>query len=200
MEDFNLRNYLYNNPLLEEEKEEEKPKGKKSKPSKDKKSKEEDIKENKLRGYIREKITSILKEAETEEEDVDVDVDVEDTEDVDIDIEKEVDVEDEEIESDIEVKTSVPGESADEDAVLGLLTKAQEEAEKLGDPKLLDQIGNTITFFTRKHIVKSDETRGSSDIDEGVEDEDEDKDEPWKDLQRISTGRPLTKREYDNWF
>ena len=163
MEDFNLRNYLYNNPLLEEEKEEEKPKGKKSKPSKDKKSKEEDIKENKLRGYIREKITSILKEAETEEEDVDVDVDVEDTEDVDIDIEKEVDVEDEEIESDIEVKTSVPGESADEDAVLGLLTKAQEEAEKLGDPKLLDQIGNTITFFTRKHIVKSDETRGSAD-------------------------------------
>jgi hypothetical protein len=161
MEDFNLRNYLYNNPLLEEEKKEEKPKGKKSKP---KKSKEEDIKENKLRGYIRERITSILKEAETEEEDVDVDVDVEDTEDVDIDIEKEVDVEDEEIESDIEVKTSVPGESADEDAVLGLLTKAQEEAEKLGDDKLLDQIGNTITFFTRKHIVKSDETRGSSDF------------------------------------
>jgi hypothetical protein len=197
MEDFNLRNYLYNNPLLEEEKKEEKPKGKKSKP---KKSKEEDIKENKLRGYIRERITSILKEAETEEEDVDVDVDVEDTEDVDIDIEKEVDVEDEEIESDIEVKTSVPGESADEDAVLGLLTKAQEEAEKLGDPKLLDQIGNTITFFTRKHIVKSDETRGSSDIDEGVEDEDEDKDEPWKDLQRISTGQPLSKREYDEWF
>ena len=161
MEDFNLRNYLYNNPLLEEEKKEEKPKGKKSKP---KKSKEEDIKENKLRGYIRERITSILKEAETEEEDVDVDVDVEDTEDVDIDIEKEVDVEDEEIESDIEVKTSVPGESADEDAVLGLLTKAQEEAEKLGDDKLLDQIGNTITFFTRKHIVKSDEIRGSSDF------------------------------------
>ena len=26
------------------------------------------------------------------------------------------------------------------------------------------------------------------------------KDEPWKDLKRISTGRPLTKREYDNWF
>jgi len=198
MKDFNLRDYLYNNPLLEAEKEEkeekETPKGKKSK------GKKKDIKEEALRGYIREKITSILKEAETEEEDVDVDVDVEDTEDVDIDIEKEVDVEDEEIESDIEVKTSVPGESADEDAVLGLLTKAQEEAEKLGDPKLLDQTGNTITFFTRKHIVKSGETRGVSDIDEGVEDEDEDKDEPWKDLQRISTGQPLSKREYDEWF
>jgi len=205
MEDFNLRNYLYNNPLFEEEKEEEKPKGKKSKTSrgkksKPKKSKEEDIKENKLRGYIRERITSILKEVD--EEDVDVDVDVEDTEDVDIDIEKEVDVEDEEVESDIEVKTSIPGESADEDAVLGLLTKAQEEAEKMGDEKLLDQIGNTITYFTRAHIVKSTETRGSSDIDEEVDmtKYEDKKDEPWKDLQRISTGRPLTKREYDEWF
>ena len=166
MKDFNLRDYLYNNPLLEAEKEEkeekEAPKGKKSK------GKKKDIKEEALRGYIREKITSILKEAETEaeteEEDVDVDVDVEDTEDVDVDIEKEVDVEDEEIESDIEVKTSVPGESVDVDAVLGLLTKSQEEAEKLGDEKLLDQIGNTITYFTRAHVVKSDATRGVSDI------------------------------------
>ena len=74
-----------------------------------------------------------------------------------LDVEDEIDIDDEEIESDIEVKTSVPGESADEDAVLGLLTKAQEEAEKLGDEKLLDQIGNTITFFTRKHIVRSGE-------------------------------------------
>ena len=71
--------------------------------------------------------------------------------------EDEIDIDDEEIESDIEVKTSVPGESAEVDAVLGLLTKAQEEAEKLGDEKLLDQIGNTITFFTRKHIVRSGE-------------------------------------------
>ena len=79
-----------------------------------------------------------------ESEDMTIDVDVEDTEDVNVDIEKEVDVEDEEVESDIEVKTSVPGESADEDAVLGLLTKAQEEAEGMGDEKLLDQIGNTM--------------------------------------------------------
>ena len=164
MKDFNLRNYLYNNPLLEEKEEVVNEKIKVEEESTPIEEETKNIKEEKLRGYIRERITSILKEAETEEEDVDVDVDVEDTEDVDVDIEKEVDVEDEEIESDIEVKTSVPGESADEDAVLGLLTKAQEEAEKLGDDKLLDQIGNTITFFTRKHIVKSDETRGSSDF------------------------------------
>lgn len=82
-------------------------------------------------------------------------VDVEDNEDVDIDIEDEVDIDDKETESDIEIKTSVPGESTDVEAVQGLLTKAQAEAEKLGDDKLLDQIGNTITYFTRAHVVKS---------------------------------------------
>ena len=184
MKDFNLRKYLYNNPLLEAEKDVTDKERRETEEegyedgyddaiedarkaldsikddSEDEKDKDKDVKEEKLRGYIRERITSILQEADEE----DVDVDVEDTEDVNVDIEKEVDVEDEEVESDIEVKTSVPGESADEDAVLGLLTKAQEEAEKMGDEKLLDQIGNTITYFTRAHIVKSDETRGLSDI------------------------------------
>ena len=37
-------------------------------------------------------------------------------------------------------------------AVQDALNKAQVEAEKLGDKKLLAQIGNTITFFTRAHI------------------------------------------------
>ena len=45
----------------------------------------------------------------------------------------------------------------DVEAVQGLLTKAQSEAEKLGDEKLMAQIGNTITYFTRKHVVKVDE-------------------------------------------
>jgi len=256
MEDFNLRNYLYNNPLLEEEKEEEKPKGKKSKPKKSKeedinedtnnseesgeldirlsdeadgpkvkkigskygltfqvkylgdkdwwkhsldigsfkswahdmrdagieyeittstfelpsidlhvpvaakyKLVKEDVKEEKLREYIRGKITSILQEEEKE------DVDVEDEENVDVDVKKEVDVEDteeeditiddeeSEVETDIDVKMPGGLDPAVE-TIQGLLTKAQQEAEKLGDPKLLDQIGNTITFFTRKHVVK----------------------------------------------
>ena len=82
------------------------------------------------------------------------DVDIEDDEDIDIDIEKDIDIDDEETESDIEVKTSVPGESTNVEAVQGLLTKAQEEAERLGDEKLMAQIGNTITYFTRKHVVK----------------------------------------------
>lgn len=37
-------------------------------------------------------------------------------------------------------------------SVQDALNKAQVEAEKLGDKKLLAQIGNTITFFTRAHI------------------------------------------------
>lgn len=38
-------------------------------------------------------------------------------------------------------------------AVQDALTQAQAAAQKLGDPKLTDQIGNTITFFTRAHVV-----------------------------------------------
>jgi hypothetical protein len=92
-----------------------------------------------------------------EEEEIDEaeEVDVEDNEDVNIDIEKEVNIDDESEESKIEVDSELAGESSDVAAILGLLTKAQQEAEKLDDEKLLAQIGNTITYFTRKHVVKS---------------------------------------------
>ena len=138
-----------------------------------------------LRSMIREKITSILNEEEITEEELEegnidydagpkgflkkqpnnwlteddleeqeeVDVDVE--KDIDVDVKDEIDVDDESVESDIEVKSELPGEDADTAAVLGLLTKAQEEAEDMGDEVLLDQIGNTITYFTRKHVVKA---------------------------------------------
>ena len=82
-------------------------------------------------------------------------VNVEDNEEVDVDIEKEVDIDDESSKSEIEVDSELAGESSDISAILGLLTKAQEEAKSLGDEKLMDQIGNTITFFTRKHVVQS---------------------------------------------
>jgi DNA-binding ferritin-like protein (Dps family) len=39
-------------------------------------------------------------------------------------------------------------------AVQDSLTQAQAAAQKLGDAKLTDQIGNTITFFTRAHVVE----------------------------------------------
>ena len=137
----------------------------------DKKYEEDDVKKeemsdekkrmkvSELKAKIREQIIAQLTEQEEidEQEDVDVEdnVDVDVERDVNVDVEDEVDVDDKSVESDIEVKTAIPGESSDVEAVLGLLTKAQAEAEKIGDPKLLDQIGNTITFFTRKHVVAS---------------------------------------------
>ena len=98
---------------------------------------------------------------DTVEETIPVDeaekVEVEDNEDIDVDIEKDVKIDDESVESDIEVDASMPGESADEVAIQSLLMKAQEEAAKLGDEKLTDQIGNTITYFTRAHVAQVDE-------------------------------------------
>ena len=110
-----------------------------------------------LKSMIREKITSILTEQEDDEVDVDVQnkVDVKDKEKVDVDVEKEKEIDDVSKETDIDVKTSLPGESEDVDAILGLLTKASEEADRFSDdPELKTQIGNTITYFTRKHIAK----------------------------------------------
>jgi hypothetical protein len=103
---------------------------------------------------------STVEEMEDMDEEIDKmdeqeDVEVEDNEDINIDVEKDIDIDDESSESDIEVKSTVPGESSDVSAILGLLTKAQERAEKMGDEKLLDQIGNTITYYTRAHVVKA---------------------------------------------
>ena len=105
-----------------------------------------------LKDMIREKITSILNEEGIEEQE---NIDVEDEENIDIDVEKDVEVDDVSKETDIDVKTSLPGESEDVDAVLGLLTKASQESERFADDEeLKTQIGNVITYFTRKHVAK----------------------------------------------
>ena len=119
-------------------------------------------------------------------------VDVEDNEEVDVDIEKDVEIDDESVESDIEVDASMPGESADEVAVQSLLMKAQEEAAKLGDEKLTDQIGNTITYFTRAHVATVDEAEMDQDsvIDVSVDNPAEDAvvglDESTKRFQKLA--------------
>jgi hypothetical protein len=95
-------------------------------------------------------------------------VDVKDDEEVDIDIEKDIEIDDVENKSDIEVDSELAGEDSDVAAVLGLLTKAQEEAKSLGDEKLMDQIGNTITYYTRAHVVA--EVNIDVDIDNPAED------------------------------
>ena len=104
-----------------------------------------------LKSSIRERILAEMNEEEVTEAE---DIDVEDNEDIDIDIEKDIDIDDESSESKIEVDSELAGESSDVSAILGLLTKAQEKAEGMGDEKLLDQIGNTITYYTRAHVVK----------------------------------------------
>tara|TARA_B110000914_G_scaffold222545_1_gene236238 strand:+ start:511 stop:1143 length:633 start_codon:yes stop_codon:yes gene_type:complete len=111
---------------------------------------EKDIKDNedklsKLKGDYKEDVS------EAEE------VDVEDNEDINVDIEDEVDIDDESSESEIEVDSELAGEDSDVAAILGLLTKAQSEAKALGDEKLMDQIGNTITYYTRQHVVAEEE-------------------------------------------
>ena len=117
--------------------------------------KKEKLTKESLRNMIKEKITSILNEQEDVEVEDDENVDVDVEKDVDVDVKDEVDVDDESVESDIEVKTSVPGMDSDTDAVLGLLTKASEEADAFtDDPELKTQIGNVITYFTRKHVAQ----------------------------------------------
>ena len=107
---------------------------------------EKDIKDNedklsKLKGDYKEDVS------EAEE------VDVEDNEDINVDVEDDIDIDDVSSKSEIEVDSELAGEDSDVAAILGLLTKAQEEAKALGDEKLMDQIGNTITYYTRQHVV-----------------------------------------------
>lgn len=74
-------------------------------------------------------------------------------EDEEVDVEVETSKDSEEI--DVDVK--VPKTNTEEDRILQNLIRAQREAESLGDEKLLIQIGNTITYFTREHIVKAED-------------------------------------------
>lgn len=73
--------------------------------------------------------------------------DIEDTEE--IDIEDPMDGEDIEV-TDTETSNEI---SPEVKSIQNSLTQAQSAAKKLGDQKLIDQIGNTITFFTRSHIA-----------------------------------------------
>jgi hypothetical protein len=54
------------------------------------------------------------------------------------------------------------GSDDDVERILDLLNQLQDEAEKIGDEKLLKQIGNTITFFTRQHVSEKPELNEAS--------------------------------------
>jgi hypothetical protein len=74
--------------------------------------------------------------------------DVETDESEDVETEEEVEVVDAE---DIPAETDTP---TDTGGIMGNLEAAIEKARELGDEKLIDQIGNTITFYTRQYISK----------------------------------------------
>ena len=81
------------------------------------------------------------------EEDVDVDVDFED--------EVKVDAEGDDIEIErpaVKAKVQV-GLSPEETIIQDSLKAAMDAADAIGNDKLGDQIGNTITFFTREYVV-----------------------------------------------
>ena len=90
-------------------------------------------------GYEEDGMGEAMNEAEDE---------IESDESEDIETEEEVDVVD---------KEDMPEEEdvvTDKGGIMSNLEAAMEKARELGDEKLIDQLGNTITFYTRQHISK----------------------------------------------
>ena len=158
MSDFNYQAYLKNNPLLKEEvkdqlitesQEIEEKDINLTQDEMDKLHKDGEVekgedkisykmKVSELKAKIKEDIISLLQEEEEDE------VDVED------EIEDEVEVDVEEPSMD----TADAGLSQDEQEIQDSLKLAYDNAVAIGDQKLADQIGNSITFFTRTHVVE----------------------------------------------
>ena len=103
------------------------------------------------------KLHSIKEEEEEDKEEEDVEV--EDEVEVTADEKEGIDVK-QDADSDL---TGVVGNVQDN------LEAALEAARELGDEKLVDQIGNTLTFFTRNHVVK-EEAQIDVDVDSPAED------------------------------
>ena len=101
-------------------------------------------------------MTSAFKTAQPTGE-IDVDVDDEVEADVDVDVQDTVSVDAEGDDIEIEkkaVKAKIQvGLSPEEEIVQDSLKAAMDAANALGNEKLADQIGNTITFFTREYVV-----------------------------------------------
>jgi hypothetical protein len=95
------------------------------------------MKVSELKAKIKEDIVSLLQEEEEEIED-----------------EVEVDVEDEVEEPALDAEVAQSGLSDDEKEIQDSLKLAYDNALAIGDQKLADQIGNSITFFTRTHVVE----------------------------------------------
>jgi hypothetical protein len=97
------------------------------------------MKVSELKAKIKEDIIALLAEQDEEE------VEVED------EVELEADPEDL---PDLDAADSQEGLTADEKEIQDSLKVAYDNAVAIGDTKLADQIGNSITFFTRTHVVE----------------------------------------------
>ena len=143
MSDFNYIEYLKNNPLF---------KGEKTQSAKliieaQEAPKTAKIKMSKLKAKIREEILSTLNEEEMME-DMPIDEAKKDKEEAPA--EEEMDAE---VNVDVEAAPA-QGLSAEEQEIQNSLKIAYDNAAAIGDQKLADQIGNSITFFTRTHVVE----------------------------------------------
>jgi len=103
------------------------------------------MKKSELKSKIKEDIISLLQEDEIEYE-----TPLEEEEEVEIDIEDKVEVE----EPELDASVAQTGLSDDEKEIQDALKLAYDNAQAIGDEKLADQIGNSITFFTRTHVVE----------------------------------------------
>jgi hypothetical protein len=106
--------------------------------------------------WVQKKIEAEKSLSEAEDEEVDAEV---------TDAEAAADAgAEEEVDTTVDVTTSEvdPNVKSVQDA----LTQAQAAAQQLGDKKLMDQIGNTITFFTRAHVVEKPKGAVAENINE----------------------------------
>ena len=144
MAEFNYTEYLKNNPLLQEEV--------KDKLLTESQEVSEEIPSSKttvseLKAQIKEMILASLAEEEPVAE-------AEEDEEVEVDIEDEIEADAEpEMEPEMDAAPEV-GLSQDEQEIQNSLKLAYDNAVAIGDDKLADQIGNSITFFTRTHVVE----------------------------------------------
>ena len=145
MAEFNLKEYLQNNILLEDKKELPKSIADKERADieKDAKKAKGMIKVSELKAEIKEMILASLAEEPVAEAE-------EDEEEVEMDVEDEIDVE---AEPSPEPSRQV-GLTPEEQSIQASLKDAYDNAMAMGDEKLADQIGNSITFFTRTHVVE----------------------------------------------
>ena len=104
------------------------------------------MKVSELKAKIKETILAELSLSEADEE-VDVDIDVEDEVEVDAEAD-DIEIERKGVKAKVEV-----GLTPEEEIVQDSLKAAMDAAQALGSDKLADQIGNTITFFTRQFVV-----------------------------------------------